>query len=141
MKTTLKRLGNVALLGMLLFASVTANAADKFDGSSNLLCAVFNITACVDGLACAKGEARTFDMPEFMTVDFKKESIHVEYDGGKTADSPIKNYQSTENQLIFQGVENDHGWSVAISKKTGRMSVASVGEEVSFTMFGACKAP
>lgn len=140
MNTSLKRLNVAVLLGLMLSISVAANAAGKFDGSSNLICAAFDLTACVDGVTCAKGEARTFDMPEFLTVNFKKKSIHADYDGDKTADSPFKNFESTDNQLIIQGVENDHGWTMAISKETGRMSVASVGEEVSFTMFGACKA-
>lgn len=140
MKTMQKRLSTAALLCLMLFVSAAANAASKFDGSSNLICATFDITACVDGVTCAKGQARTFDMPEFLTVNFKKKSIHADYDGGKTADSPFKNFQSTDSQLIMQGVENDHGWTMAISKKTGRMSVSSVGEEVSFTMFGACMA-
>jgi len=140
MNTTLKRLNTVALLCLMICVSVAANAASKFDGSSNLICAAFDLTACVDGVTCAKGEARTFDMPEFLTVNFKKKSIHADYDGGKTADSPFKNFESTDSQLIMQGVENDHGWTMAISKETGRMSVAAVGEEVSFTMFGACKA-
>ena len=140
MNTSLKRLNVAVLLGLMLSISVAANAAGKFDGSSNLICAAFDLTACVDGVTCAKGEARTFDMPEFLTVNFKKKSIHADYDGDKTADSPFKNFESTDNQLIIQGVENDHGWTMAISKETGRMSVAAVGEEVSFTMFGACKA-
>ena len=139
MKTTLKRLNTAVLLGMMLCVSVAANAESKTDGSSNLICATFSITACVEG-HCANGEARTFDMPEFMTVNFKKKSIHADYDGEKTADSPFKNFQSTDSQLIIQGVENNHGWSMAISKETGRMSLAVVGEEVTFTMFGACKA-
>ena len=140
MKTTLKRLSTAALLGMMLCVSVAANAESKFDGSSNMICATFSITACVDGITCANGEARTFDMPEFMWVDFKKKSIHADYDSEKTADSAFKNFQSTDSQLIIQGVENNHGWSMAISKETGRMSLAVVGEEVTFTMFGACKA-
>ena len=140
MKTTLKRLNVAALLGIMLCVSAAANAASKFDGSSNLICAALDITACVDGVSCAKGQARIFDLPEFMTVDFKKKSIHADYDGGKTADSPFKNFQTTESQLIIQGVENNHGWSMAIHRETGRMSVASVGEEVTYTMFGACKA-
>ena len=140
MKTTLKRLNTAALLGMMLSVSVAANAETKLDGSSNMICATFSITACVDGIRCADGEARTFDMPEFMWVDFKKKSIRADYDSEKEADSPFKNFQSTDNQLIIQGVENNHGWSMAISKETGRMSLAVVGEEVTFTMFGACKA-
>ena len=140
MKTTLKRLNTAALLGMMLSVSVAANAESKLDGSSNMICATFSITACVDGISCVDGEARTFDMPEFMWVDFKKKSIRADYDSEKTADSPFKHFQSTDNQLIIQGVENNHGWSMAIGKETGRMSLAVVGEEVTFTMFGACKA-
>lgn len=140
MNTTLKRLNAAALLGTMLCVSAAANADSRFDGSSNMICASFSITACVDGVTCANGEARTFDMPEFMTVDFKKKSIHADYDSETTADSPFKNFQSTDTQLIIQGVENNHGWSMAISKETGRMSLAVVGEEVTFTMFGACKA-
>lgn len=139
MKNTLKRLNTAALLCSMLCVSVTANAADKFDGSSNLICATFEITACIDGISCTRGEARVFNMPEFMTVDFKKKTIHADYDGGKSADSPF-NKQTTGNQLILQGVENNHGWSAAIHRETGRMSIASVGENVTFTMFGACKA-
>jgi len=140
MKTLQKRLNTAALLCLMLFVSAAANAASKFDGSSNLICAAMDITACVDGVTCAKGQARTFDMPEFLTVNFKKKSILADYDGGKTAESPFKNFETTDKQLIIQGIENDHGWSLAVSKTTGRMSAASVGEEVSFTIFGACKA-
>lgn len=141
MKTKLKRLNAAALLGTVLLASGAASAATKFDGSSNLLCATFGITACLDGVACTKGEARTFDMPEFMTVDFKKRSVHADYEGGeKTADSAFKNFETTTNQLIIQGVENDHGWTLAIHRDSGRMSLAAVGDELTFTFFGACRA-
>lgn len=141
MKLNLKRLNTAALFGTLLLASGAANAATEFDGSSNLICATFGITACLDGITCTRGEARTFDMPEFMTVDFEKKSIHADYDGGvKTADSPFKNFESTENQLIIQGVENNHGWTLAIHRDNGRMSLAAVGDELTFTLFGACKA-
>jgi hypothetical protein len=140
MKTMQKRLNTAALLCLMLIVSAAADAASKFDGSSNLICAAMDITACVDGVTCAKGQARTFDLPEFLTVNFKKKIIRADYDGDKTADSPFKNFESTDSQLIMQGVENEHGWTMAISKETGRMSVSAVGEEVSFTMFGACKA-
>ena len=106
MKTTLKRLNTAALLGMMLSVSVAANAESKLDGSSNMICATFSITACVDGISCVDGEARTFDMPEFMWVDFKKKSIRADYDSEKTADSPFKHFQSTDNQLIIQGVRS-----------------------------------
>jgi hypothetical protein len=125
----------------LLFGSAAGNAAESFDGSSNIICAAIDVVGCVDGAKCLKGQARTFELPEFMTVDFKKKVVHVSYDGGtKEAESPIKNHETTGTQLILQGVENGHGWSMAIHRSTGRMTTAAVGEDLSFSIFGVCKA-
>jgi hypothetical protein len=123
-----------------MFASGTINAAESFDGSSNIICAAIDVVGCVDGANCLKGQARTFELPEFMTIDFKKNVVHVTYDGGtKEAESPIKNHETTGSQLILQGVENGHGWSMAIHRSDGRMSTVAVGEDLSFTIFGVCK--
>jgi hypothetical protein len=142
MKTRLTRLSTAVLLGAMVLASSAANAKSNFDGSANLLCATFDISACLDGSTCVRGEARKFDMPEFMTVDFKKKVVHATYEGGEMeAESPFGNFLSTETQLIMQGVENNHGWTMAIDQNNGRMSLAVVGDEVTFSFFGACTAP
>lgn len=139
MNISTKVLGVAAVLGITLFATSSASAKDEIDGKANLLCAAFDVMACLDSGVCSRGEARTFDLPEFMKVDFKQKAVTVTYDG-KTANSPINNSEITGNQLILQGFENNHGWTIAIHRQTGRMNVSSVGYEVSFTIFGACKA-
>lgn len=141
MKNRINRLSIAALTCAALFASGAANAKGSFDGKSNLICASFNVMACVDGMNCVKGEARDFEMPEFMMVDFKKKVVHGTYESEtKDANSPIKNMEVNGSQLILQGVENAHGWSMAVHNKTGRMSLSVVGEQLSFSIFGACKA-
>ena len=140
MKNRINGLSTAVLVCIMLFAPGAANAKDKFDGSSNLICATISVVACMSGSTCQRGEARTFDLPEFMTIDFKKKIIHVTYDGGSTeADSPIRNSEMSETQLVLQGVENGHGWSMTIHQDTGRMSIGVIGEEMSFAMFGICK--
>jgi hypothetical protein len=139
MKRVISGLSVSALAGTMLFASTAANAAEVFDGKSNFICATMDVIACVDGMICSKGQARDFEMPEFMTVDFKNKVINVTYDGGTEASSTIKNMEQSGNQLILQGVENDHGWSMAVHSETGRMSIGVVGHELSFSLFGACK--
>ena len=77
------------------------------------------------------------------SVDFKKKVVHASYDADsekQTANSPIKNSEVSGNQLILQGIENNHGWSMAINQESGRMNLSAVGHEVSFSIFGACKA-
>jgi hypothetical protein len=142
MNISTKVLSVATLLGITLFASSSVSAKSEIDGKANLICAAFDVMACVDGVRCSRGEARTFDMPEFMGVDFKKKTVNATYDAAseKTANSPIKYSEVSGNQLILQGVENNHGWTMAINQETGRMSLAVVGHEVSFSIFGACKA-
>lgn len=138
-KITTKGLSAAVLAGMLLSASGAAIAKEAYDGTSNFICATQGVMACVDGAICSKGQARDFDMPDFMMVDFKGKAIRAFYDGDKEATSSIKNMESSGTQLILQGVENDHGWSVAVHRESGRMSTSVAGNEVSFILFGACQ--
>ena len=39
---------------------------------------------------------------------------------------------------MLQGVENGHGWTMAIDTRHGRMTTSATGEDVSYLMFGAC---
>lgn len=138
-KITVKSICATMLVGVVLFASGTAAAKEAYDGTSNFICATQGVMACVDGTICSKGQARDFDMPDFMMVDFKGKLIRAFYDGDKEATSPIKNMENSGNQLILQGVENDHGWSVAVHRESGRMNAGAAGSEVSFMLFGACQ--
>ena len=141
MKIRKTGISTAIVLGLALFASGNANAKDTFDGSKNLICAAFGVTGCVDGTTCASGEARIFDMPEFMNIDFKKKVVHASYeDGAKDAESAIKNFDKSGSQLVLQGVENNHGWTMAVDQKSGRMSFAVVGEDLTYSVFGACRA-
>ena len=98
--------------------------------------------ACLNAGVCSRGEARSFDLPEFLNVDFKKKMVHASYDADsekQTANSPINNSEVSGNQLILQSFENNHGWTMAINQESGRMSVSAVGHEVTYTIFGACQ--
>jgi hypothetical protein len=138
-KFSMKGKSVAVLAGMMFVASGAAVAKETYDGTSNFICATQGVMACVDGAICSKGQARDFDMPDFMMVDFKGKVIRAFYDGDKEATSPIRNMEKSGSQLILQGVENDHGWSVAVHRESGRMNVGVAGSEVSFTLFGACQ--
>jgi hypothetical protein len=138
-KFSMKGKSVAVLAGMMFVASGAAVAKEAYDGTSNFICATQGVMACVDVAICSKGQARDFDMPDFMMVDFKGKVIRAFYDGDKEATSPIRNMEKSGSQLILQGVENDHGWSVAVHRESGRMNVGVAGSEVSFTLFGACQ--
>jgi len=121
----------------LLSGGVSAAA---FDGTANLVCAAIDVVGCVNGPGCMEGQARDFELPQFMFVDFEKRLVRATDESGHKEVSPIKNFEQTEKQMILQGVENHRGWSAAIDRQTGKMIITSAGPEVSFMIFGACTA-
>ena len=119
---------------------VGASAAG-YDGSANLICAASNVVACTKASICVQGEASSFDLPVFMYVDFKAKVVKARTEGdAKQVESPIRNFQKSNTQLILQGVENGHGWGMSIDQKGGRMTTTVSGESASFMIFGACTA-
>lgn len=115
-------------------------SAAGFEGPNNIVCAALDVVGCVDGQGCVEGEARAFDLPQFIFVDFENKQVRGTEEGGHQEVSPIKNLETTEKQVIIQGVENHRGWTAAIDRQTGRMTLTSAGADVSFMISGACTA-
>ena len=119
---------------MLMSNAISAKA---LDGSSNLICATIEAIGCRDGL-CSYGLAKNFELPEFMFVDFKNKTVrHTEQNGGKET-SPIEQFKKSEDNLVLQGIENGHGWSMVINSKSGAVTEAIAGDEILYSVLGAC---
>jgi hypothetical protein len=90
---------------------------------------------------CFEGDASTFDLVEFMFVDFKAKVVRARTLGdARKEESPIRSLVNSNTQLILQGVENGHGWGMSIDQAGGRMTAAIAGESASFMIFGVCTA-
>ena len=134
-----KKLSSTLLLGLGLLTSALASAAG-FDGRTNLTCAVMDVVACTEGPTCLQGSSKTFDLPVFLFVDFKAKVVRGTNEGGGKKVSSVENSETTEQQILLQGVENHRGWSLAIDRRTGQLNLSSSGADVSFMVSGACTA-
>jgi rRNA processing protein Krr1/Pno1 len=129
---------------MAAITALTINpafATNAFDGKTKLICSVTDVVACAEATHCVQGQARSFDLPQFIAIDFAGKQVRSTKESGSEAISPINNQQETRNQLVLQGIENGHGWTLAIDRKHGRMTVGTTGEDASYILFGACIAP
>ena len=127
------RLSVLALRLVMTTALVSGGAsAAGFDGRANLVCAAIDVVGCENGPGCLEGQARDFELPQFMFVDFQQKLVHATDESGKKKVSPIKNLDQTEKQIILQGVENHRGWSAAIDRQTGRMTVTATETPCAF---------
>jgi len=131
-------------LGAALAAAGALTAAGAqaqgLDGSRNMICAVVSVVACGDAHVCYHGLAKQFDLPEILVVDVNAKQVRGTAESGLKQDSPIRHSESTGSQLVVQGVENGHGWSMAINRENGRMATVLSGELVSYMIFGTCTA-
>jgi len=132
-----RKLSSALVLGLGLLTSALASAAG-FDGRSNLTCAVMDVVACTEGPTCLQGSSSTFDLPVFIFVDFKAKVVRGTNDSGSKEVSPVKNSETTEAQILLQGIEDHRGWSMAIDRRTGHFNLSSSGADVSFMLSGAC---
>ena len=124
-------------LSLGLLASALASAA-VIDGKTNLVCAVMDVVACTEGPTCLQGSSSTFDLPVFIFVDFKAKVVRGTNEGGGKEVSRVKNSETTEAQVLLQGIEDHRGWSMAIDRRTGHFNLSSSGADVSFMLSGAC---
>ena len=133
------RLVAACVVAAIPFVS-TAVSAEGLDGSSDAVCAVTHVVACLEDGVCLEGQAKTFDLPELVVLDARNKVLRGAHESGHKEVSPVKNMERNGEQLILQGVENSRGWDIAINTKTGRMSGSSVGDGVSFLAHGTCTA-
>lgn len=113
-------------------------AAEGMDGTKDVVCAVMDVVGCIEEGNCLQGRASSFDLPEFIIFDSEAKAMRAAYESGEKAVSPVKNVERNGDHLILQGVENGRGWNIAMDTKSGKMSAASVGDAVSFLVFGSC---
>ncbi len=128
-------LSALAVIGVL---SVTSTKAAEFDGSQKLICASVETYGCIMDFKCIKGTAETINIPQFFRIDFDKGLIHATRPDGEKRTTKIVNRTHEKGQMILQGVQSELGWSMAITEKTGKMSLTASGDQVVYAVFGAC---
>jgi hypothetical protein len=132
----------VAACAVVVSPYVTSGVdAAGLDGSTDIVCAVTHVVACLEDGFCLQGQAKTFDLPDLIVMDAKDKVMRGTHESGHNAVSPIKNMEHNGEHLVIQGVENSRGWDLAVNSRTGHMSASSVGDEVTFLAHGTCTTP
>ena len=130
-------------LGAALAAPVGAVAA-AIDGKAPIICATLEAVQCSrapgSSHACARGVAGSFDLPQFLRLDFDKKSVTTARDSGVKKTSAIGSTSRANGHVIVQGVDSGggFGWSLVVEENTGRMTASAIGDEEGALIFGAC---
>ena len=121
-----------------LVASAAPAAAQSYDGSKPLLCAMMAMWECDGSGQCERRAVESRDLPTFLIVDAVKRKLTGT--GSDERRAEIKSATHLDGRLILQGGDSGRGWSATIAQSTGKMAIAVVDHDVTFSVFGACTA-
>ena len=121
--------------------------AGDYDGLKPLSGSVDKILEIYPSRISNDADPDTVGLPRIFFIDFKEKIVRPSKDSLIRRTSKIKRVEHIENKLILQGIEDgvenvDDGlaWSIAISKKTGKVVLSASGDGVAYAAFGTCTA-
>lgn len=129
----------------IFFASFVQ--ADCFEGKGTATCSINNISECNYMGECSLVNGAEVNAPPFLKIDFNKNSV---LPAGQTFSlkdrkSEIGQQTTIDGKLFLQGAEDGigsmkdgAGWTIAISKTSGRMVITVAGDETAFVAMGNC---
>ena len=135
----------ITMLALGLALGTTAAVAEPVTGTEPVLCGIFEVHECVAEDGCEQVRPQDINIrTRFLTVDFRKREIRAKGTERKTT---VDEVREVGNKLVLAGAESGEatgeagiGYSLTITKDTGRMAMSITGDDVTFTVFGSCTA-
>jgi len=115
-------------------------AAAGLDGGAPITCETSVTFDCAPDGDCIKDSPEAIDLPRLIRLDFAAKKAFTKSASGDERTADIASQQVDQDRLILQGVQSGAAWSLAVSQKTGIMSLSISGDEAAIVAFGTCEA-
>ncbi len=112
--------------------------AQSFNGAKPFLCAMTDVSQCAPDESCGRASATAANIPQFVSVDVQQGLVTATDDSGGVRTSKIGRVEHPPQLLRLSGGDGDAGWIAAIDEASGKLTLAVVGDQVGFVIFGAC---
>ena len=112
--------------------------AATYDGTQPFTCTPTDIVSCTPDASCQKETAESVNLPSALTFDVAANKITGTQPNGQPLATTIDNVRHVENDLALQGVQGHIAWSVTVSKDSGAMALAAMGDGTGYIAFGGC---
>ena len=126
--------------GALVAFCLAGGSALAMDTDKIILCATTEVQDCLVTEGCEQVQPEDVSVPTFMRLNLRKDKIEV---GSRSV--AIERREEVEDRLILQGAEDGSenrpdgvGWTLSVSKETGRFVAALAADQAAIIMFGAC---
>ena len=125
----------MVLAGLLLAGTAYA---DPLTGVDKFVCAAAQVQICVEGDTCYSASPWELDVPEFVVIDLKKNTISTTKSSGDNRSTAFNKATRDEGKIYLQGVEGGRAFSFVIDEATGFISVAVARDGFVVSIFGSC---
>ena len=132
--TMYKQLIALAFLFSVSFSISAKEIRDK----DQLICAFSEAALCRINEKCIEGSVKIADLPLLVRLNLDKKTIASTHLSGEHRTSTILSVNTSNKNLILQGVQEGSGWSMTIHKENGQMSVSSSLNGEGYIAFGVC---
>ena len=113
-------------------------AGDVIKDAESMLCVPGPVSHCVVGVGCNSGLPEEENIPEFIEVDLKRETLATTRASGEGRSTPIQKQSREAGYIYLQGVENGRSFSMVISENTGDLTFVVATDGETATTFGSC---
>ncbi len=125
-----------ALVWALIFTSPLA--ADMLKGTDRMLCVPGPVSHCVAGGGCNYELPEGENVPDFIEVDLKRDTLATTRASGEDRTTSIQHKSREAGYVYLQGVENGRSYSMVISENSGDLTFVVAADGEAATMFGIC---
>ncbi|MEZ4598362.1 MAG: hypothetical protein R2940_01045 [Syntrophotaleaceae bacterium] len=121
---------------IVLFAALSSAAAQE----NSRLCALTRAFECGVNGECGELTIEEMALPRFVRLDLKQNVIVSLDKRVQREDTRIARVQDLGQTTVLQGIEQ-RGWSIALGKETGTLTLSAAGDGHGFIVFGVCMNP
>lgn len=134
----LARRANQLMLTMVVLLLSAPTLADDVSRSDRLLCSTSSVQMCTETGDCFSASPWELDVPQFILIDTKKETLSTTAASAEQRSSPITQIHRTDGTLVVQGYEGGRAFSIMIEESMGVLTAAIARGGISVSVFGAC---
>ena len=118
---------------------IGAAGAENLQGVDKMICSTGGqVQICLEDGDCYSTVPWELDIPEFVVIDTKKNTISTTKASGENRSTTFGRVEKTAGLIYLQGIDRGRAFSFVIHEQTGRMTVAVSRDGISVTVFGAC---
>ena len=135
------------LLSVLVFAVCIvpfAAMAGEAGNAKQVTCAAIKAFECTSANGCREVTAESIDMPQMFRIDFNAKTI-TGIVNGKERTTRIEYLEYIDGKLMLYGAEDGRkdqkdgvAWNGVIDEISGNLVFSASGDNVAFSIFGAC---